>query len=154
MSDIATLELVNKIERRLALLEARDKGYTFIPLATPLTSTSWDGDSHSTTAMTLIDLSAVFSAPAGIRAVLVIAHAKDSGSAGITDGCCFRLAPSAAPAGAGGAFFLRLEGIVNDAWHAEMGVVPCDANGDVYWSCAASGASTMDIWLEIWGYIL
>ena len=31
----------------------------FVPLTTPLTSTSWDGDARSTTAKTKIDLSAV-----------------------------------------------------------------------------------------------
>jgi len=36
---------------------------------TPLTSTAWDGgDAFSTTAKTLIDLSAVFGVPAGVKA--------------------------------------------------------------------------------------
>ena len=33
-------------------------------------------------------------------------------------------------------------------------VVPCDANGDVYYLIAASGANTAAISLQIWGYWL
>ena len=61
-------------------------------LTTPLTSTAWDGDAYSTTAKTKIDLSSVFSAPAGIKAVLVAGTIADSGSA--TADCSFRLSPN------------------------------------------------------------
>ena len=33
-------------------------------------------------------------------------------------------------------------------------VVPCDANGDVYYQIVASGTGTMDVHLQIWGYWL
>jgi len=56
-------------------------GYAFVPLTTPLTSTAWDGNAYSTTAKTLIDLSAVFGAPAGIKAILAFVVVRDSGSA-------------------------------------------------------------------------
>lgn len=116
-------------------------------LTTPLTSVAWDGDGYSTTAKTLIDLSAVFSAPANIKAVLVRLAIRDSGSA--ANDTWFMLSPN------NGA----TTGLdwtcppVNDAWGRYGGVVvPCDANGDIYYRVAASGAGTMDIHLEIWGY--
>ena len=64
----------------------------FVPLRAPLTSTSWDGDAYSTTAKTKVDLSAVFSVPAGARAVLAHIEVNDSGSAG-TD-CYLILSPN------------------------------------------------------------
>ena len=119
-------------------------------LYTPLTSTSWDGDARSTTARTLIDLSAVFGAPAGIKAILVKVTIRDSGSAG--GDYSFNLTPAS---GAGEiAFTSRCSGLPNDRYTTEAGIVPCDANGDVYYQIAASGASTMDVTLQIWGYYI
>lgn len=121
----------------------------FVPLTTPLTSTAWDGDSFSTTDKTLIDLSAVFNAPAGIKAVSVKIALRDSGSAdascvfqlsGISSGTNYSLTAQASP--------------INDRYAYFNGIVPCDANGDVYYKISASGASTMDIYLEVWGYWL
>jgi hypothetical protein len=121
----------------------------FTPLTTPLTSTSWDGDSFSSTNKTLIDLSAVFGAPAGIKAVLVKISLRDSGSAaascvfqlsGISSGNYYSLTAQASP--------------INDRFVYATSVVPCDENGDLYYNVIASGASTMDIYLEVWGYWL
>lgn len=116
-------------------------------LSAPLTSTSWDGDAFSTTAKTLIDLSAVFGVPAGVKAVAVMVSTRDSGSA--ANDCYITLSPNnagyngpkAGPAGR-----------ANDAWDRAMLAVPCDANGDIYYQIVASGASTLDVWLEIVGY--
>lgn len=121
----------------------------FVPLTTPLTSTAWDGDSFSTTAKTLIDLSAVFGAPAGIKAVMVKISLRDSASAsgscnfqlsGVSSGTNFSLTAQASP--------------INDRYAYFNGIVPCDANGDVYYQINASGNGTMDVYLEIWGYWL
>lgn len=121
----------------------------FVPLSDRITSTSWDGDARSTTAKTLIDLSAVFSGvPAAIKAVLIHVAARDSGSAAGTPYVLF--SPNNT-AGAG-AFGLKLGGAPNDVIWDGQGIVPCDANGDIYYEVAASGASTLDVWLEIWGY--
>lgn len=118
-------------------------------LVTPLTSTSWDGDSYSTTAKTLIDLSVVFGAPAGIKAVLAKIALRDSGSAatsclfqlsGVSSGTNYSLTAQASP--------------INDRYAYFNGIVPCDANGDIYYMATASGSGTMDIFLEIWGYWL
>jgi hypothetical protein len=118
----------------------------------PLTSTSWDGDARSTTAKTLIDLSAVFSVPAGAKAVAVKIGIRDSGSAASASGCYLVLShESASPAAGGGA---SCAGLANDALvRIGMLVIPCDANGDIYYEVDASGASTLDAWLEIWGYL-
>jgi len=118
-------------------------------LTTPLTSTAWDGDSFSTTSKTLIDLSAVFGVPAGVKAVLVKVALRDSASAsglyyiqfsGVSSGTGYSLTVPAIP--------------VNDRYGYGQGIVPCDANGDIYYSIVASGSGTMDIYLEIWGYWL
>ena len=45
-------------------------------------------------------------------------------------------------------------GQTNDAWERNSLIVPCDANGDIYYQIAASGEGTMDIYLKIWGYFL
>jgi hypothetical protein len=112
-----------------------------------LTSTDWDGDSYSTTAKTKIDLSAVFSAPAGIRKALFKITINDSASA--ANECWIALSPTDT---AGEGLFMRCSGIANDKLASGSLVVPCDANGDVYYQTLASGASTLDISLEIWGY--
>mgnify|MGYP000852025746 CR=1 FL=1 len=117
-------------------------------LTTPLTSTSWDGDSYSTTAKTLIDLSEVFGVPAGIKAVLVWVAVRDSASQ--TTDCYFRLSPvSTGDAGMG----VNCD-YVNDRYGRHLLIVPCDANGDIYYQIAASGTGTMDVFLQIWGYWL
>ena len=119
-------------------------------LAAPLVSTAWDGDAFSTTAKTLIDLSVVFGVPANVKAVLVSVLSRDSGSAGAA--CYFELAPNATANQA--AIWVRLQGIVNDTWVAEQGVVPCTAAGDMYYQVLATGAATLDVIIEIWGYLL
>ncbi len=117
-------------------------------LTSPLISTSWDGDSFSTTAKTKIDLSTVFGAPAGIKAVLFNVALRDSGSA--ANECLISLSPSS---GAGG-LSARCSGIANDKFVNACLIVPCDANGDIYYDIAASGSGTMDVYLQIYGYWL
>ena len=123
----------------------------FVPLTTPLTSTSWDGDAYSTTAKTLIDLSAVFGAPAGIKAIAVRITARDSGSAS-GSGLFFMLAPNNVANQS--ALTVRLDGVPNDGLRDDSGVCPCDANGDIYYQITASGALTIDCFITIWGYWL
>ena len=120
----------------------------FVPLATPLTSTSFDGDSFSTTGYVLIDLSSVFGVPAGVKAVLVQAQCRDSGSAAATD-LYLALGPDAATTLY---FNVRLQGLPNDSFGSETAVVPCNADGDLYYRVQASGTNTMDVWMRILGY--
>jgi len=123
-------------------------GGKFIPLATPLTSTSWDGDARSTTAKTLIDLSAVFGVPAGVKSVLARTAVRDSGSAA-SENCWICLSNNNT---ANSGVFTRVGGGTNDYWVEQMGIIPCDKNGDIYFQTLATGAGTLDVYLEIWGY--
>src|SRR5574340_1078315 len=130
-------------------LQARTRGPRWHYLTTPLTSTSWDGDAHSTTAKTLIDLSAVFGVPAGVKAVDVKVMMRDSGSS--TYGALIVLGPENTSY-RGKAF--QCGGLPNDVMHRASAVVPCNSDGDIYYQIDASGASTADVWLEIWGYYI
>ena len=146
--DEKTVDRIKRLEREVERLRVKESG-KFIALTTQLTSTSWDGDSFSTTAKTKIDLSAVFGVPAGVKAVLVKGALRDSGSAatsclfqlsGVSSGTKYSLTAQASP--------------INDRFAYYSGIVPCDANGDVYYQIDASGSATMDVYLEIWGYWL
>lgn len=132
--------------RRIRALTA-GPGFGLVPLSSPLTSTSWDGDARSTTAKTLIDLSAVFGVPAGVKAVLAYVAIRDSGSAGADT--YLILSPTDV---ANQGLLIDCSGLANDAWERGTLIVPCDANGDVYFQVAASGAGTLDAWVQIWGY--
>ena len=123
---------------------------TWIYLDTPLTSASWDGDAYSTTAKTVIDLSAVFAVPASVRAILVQATAYDSGSQA-SNNCFFILGPDNTAAEG---MWLYLNGLPNNYFHGQSMVVPCDANGDVYYQLEATGAGSMHVYLWIYGYYI
>jgi hypothetical protein len=116
-------------------------------LTTPLTSTDWDGDAYSTASKTLIDLSSVFGAPAGIKAVLLKVILRDSASSGAD--CAIYLSPNNI---SGSGMTASCERITNDVTVFRSFVVPCDSNGDIYYQTAASGSGTLDVWLEIHGY--
>lgn len=118
-------------------------------LAAALESASWNGTAYSTTAKTLIDLSAVFGAPANVKAVLMTVATKDSGSAASD---CFMYLSPVADALVG--MFTGCAGLANDQWNRDTMIVPCDANGDIYYQIAASGAGTFDVFMQIWGYFL
>ena len=115
----------------------------------PLTSTSWDGDSYSTTAKTLIDLSAVFGVPAGVKAVYVKTAIRDSGSAA-ADCILYLSCESQNNLGPS----TDCKRITNDVYVRDMLIVPCDANGDIYYQIVASGAGTFDVIMQVWGYYI
>lgn len=115
----------------------------------PLTSTSWDGDAHSTTAKTSIDLSAVFGVPAGVKAVSVYLQINDSASS--TTDCFIYLSPNNT---AYSGFALNTGKATNDYANTTCFIVPCDANGDIYYQITASGTGTFDVIMQIWGYCL
>ena len=117
----------------------------------PLTSASWNGDAYSTTAKTVIDLSAVFGVPANIKAVEVRIACNDSASAATNN---LYVAVSPNNTAASNAVIARPSGLTNDYYAEQSGICPCDASGDIYYQITASGASTMDVWIEIWGYCL
>jgi hypothetical protein len=118
-------------------------------LSTPLTSTSWDGDSYSTTAKTLIDLSSVFGVPAGVKAVYVQMAIRDSASS-TTDAWIVLGADNTDGKGIN----FGCGGLANDMWARPAAIVPCNTDGDIYYQINASGTSTFDVYLFIWGYWL
>jgi len=136
---------VDRSDRSLVKLEAR---LQFIPLTTPLISTAFNGDSFSDTAKTKIDLSAAFSAPAGISAIYAFIIMRDSGSAG--EWAYLILSPTDI-ADNGQKFGMQ---VANDTWQTYSAIIPCDENGDIYYQIYATGVTTFDIYLEIFGYWL
>lgn len=118
----------------------------YVPLDTILSSTSYDGDLFSSQSKTLIDLSAVFGAPAGIKAILLLGAVSDAGSAG-TD-CRVYVGPTNT-AYVGTAFNCSP---VNSRPGRAMQMVNCNADGDVYLQIIASGTNTMAITFQIHGY--
>lgn len=146
--DEKVVDRIKRLEREVERLRVKEK-QVFVPLTTPLTSTSWDGDARSTTAKTKIDLSEVFGVPAGVKAVNVYWAWQDSGSANTN--CWLCLSPNSTAASG---IFLGAYGQANDKRLFGSATIPCDANGDIYYQIRASGTETMDVYLEIWGYWL
>jgi hypothetical protein len=96
----------------------------------------------------VIDLSAVFSVPAGVKAIYVDVLCNDSGSAGSD---CYIILDATDTAFAGQV--VSPYGLGNDVQKREARIVPCDANGDIYYQVVATGpGSTFDAWLRIRGY--
>lgn len=122
-------------------------------LLAPLTSVSWTGSTHSTTAKTLIDLSAVFGVPAGVKAVAVRTFVKDSASSGATNFGYYLLLSPNNTAGSGD-YGASPNGMPDSVWHYDQGIVGCDANGDIYYQIVASGAGTFAVYIQILGYWL
>ena len=120
-------------------------------LTTPLTSTDWEGNARSTTAKTLIDLSAVFGVPAGVKAIMVQLLSRDSASA-VSTTVFFGVSPNNTDASCPVMSVSR--GLPNDTLVYASGICPCDANGDIYYQVVASGTDTTDCWIRIWGYWL
>ena len=147
--DEKTIDRIKKLEREVERLRVKEK-QVFVPLTSPLTSTAWDGDAFSTTSKTLIDLSTVFGAPAGIKAVLVRLAARDSGASGYD--AYFGISPNDVAADL--SLNIRLQGHGNDQILESTTICPCDANGDIYYQTKASNTGTLDCWLWIWGYWL
>lgn len=154
------IEKVDKLGREVtALRGGRDTGYftfnsPFMPFRSPLTSTSWDGDAFSTTAKTLIPVRSTFTnaagefVPDGAKAILVRLAASDSGSAGAN--CFIGVAPDATADLY--ALVCKPYGRPNSTLEHESGVVPCDIDGNIYYQCLATGAGTLNVTLQIWGY--
>jgi len=151
MTDETQFKLAQKIkmlEDQIEKLSTLEKSWSFVPLTTPLTSTDFDGDSFSTTAKTKIDLSVKFGVPAGIKAVLLYYGIKDSASE--TSNCYIAFSPN--DVSEDYAALLKIYGLNNDVQYTNSAIVPCDANGDIYYRILASGAGTLDAWMKIWGY--
>ena len=134
------IERLKRIEREVERLRVKEK-QVFVPLTTPLTSTSWDGDNKGTGDRAIVDLSTVFGVPAGVKAVLMSIQTQ-----GDAANDYIRFGPDS-----GNNFTLTCRTQVAGQIAHASGIVPCDANGDVY--CYASG-TVEDVWVWIWGYWL
>ena len=110
-------------------------------LTTPKTSTDWDGDTKTTEDRAIVDLSAVFGVPDGVKAVLMTIQTKADA---VND--YIRFGPNSTY---NYALICRTP-VASQIAHA-MGIVPCDSNGDVY--CYPSG-TVEGVWVWIWGYWL
>jgi hypothetical protein len=139
------LNAINNLTKRISRLEVQGYGQ-FIPLTTELTSTSFDGDSFSNVGATVLDLSAVFGVPAGIKAALVQVIARDSAAWG-TDGLYV-----AVGANATAEWPLTIRPAGGDVWLEGLGIVPCTTTGDFSYTINASGTNTMEVYIRIWGY--
>ncbi len=151
-------ELINKVnflEREFERYKTYDSPGAEFPvhyLRVPYTSASWNNTAYSTTGKTSIDLSAVFSDGAGnfvpdfVEAVFVRVAVQDSGAAG-TD--CFLILSPNNTAGSGIPFACFT---ANDRFNRTSGLVPCDANGNIYYQTTASGVLTLDVGIQIWGW--
>ena len=150
--DEAVIQRIKQLEREVERLQRWERPIGRpVFLTTPKTSTSWDGDARSTTAKTKIDLSDVFGVPAGVKAIIASVSARDSGSAGQLSECYFILSPNNTTYEG---IYTYCVGIANDALTHHNMIVPCDSGGDIYYQLKATGTSTMDVWIQIWGWWL
>ena len=138
--DEKTVDRIKRLEKEVERLRVKEK-QVFVPLTTPLTSTSWDGDTKGTGDRATVDLSAVFGVPAGVKAVLMSIQTQ-----GDAANDYIRFGPNSTYN-----YALTCRTTVASQIAHASGIVPCDANGDVY--CYTSGTvEGVQVW--IWGYWL
>ena len=138
--DEKTIDRIKRLEREVERLRVKEK-QVFVPLTTPLTSTSWDGDNKGTGDRAIVDLSTVFGVPAGVKAVLMSVQTQGNAANDY-----IRFGPNST-----NNFTLTCRTQVNSQIAHAIGIVPCDANGDVY--CYTSG-NVESVYVYIWGYFL
>lgn len=139
-------------DRYLAWLVDKMPGLGMRPhmLETPLTSSSFDlSTGFSTTAKTKIDLGTTFGVPDNVRAVLMEATVRDSGSGSAAYGIGIFLGPTN---GATDGMKLYCGGLLNSAPTSGCYVVPCDEDGNIWYRPLATGASTLKIQLIVHGW--
>lgn len=114
----------------------------FVPLTQNLTGTEFNGETYDDTDNGIIDLSVTFGAPAGIKAIYVNMLISCP-----TVGKRVSLGPSSSYPSA-----MHALAQVSKAWVSQAGIVPCDSNGDVYFSTDAVAGSGARVYIRIWGY--
>ena len=138
----AVIQRIKQLEREVERLQRWERpAIKPVFLTTPKTSTSWDGDTKTTSDRAIVDLSTVFGVPAGIKAVLMSIQTQ----ADAVDEY-IRFGPNSTY---NYALTCRTQ-VAGQIAHA-TGVVPCDSNGDVY--CYPSG-TIENVYVYIWGYWL
>ncbi len=124
-------------------------GYIFVPLLSPLTSTSWDGDLFASGNNTLIDMSAVFGAPAGVKAYLFSITVRDT-SATDTNDCYIAFCNSA-----GGSPYISVRAAAEPSKYLSGTIiVPCNSDGDVYYKVNAGSGSSFMVFMNVSGYYI
>jgi hypothetical protein len=121
--------------------------YGFHPLSTPLTHTSFDGDSFSDVGTSTIIQNTSWSStiPADAKALLIEIVAVDSGSWG-TAGLFFAVGPTAT-------YWYQVVARPAGGSVAASALAPVTCtNGDIYYRVDASGTDTLDVTLRCWGY--
>jgi len=149
MSDPQLVKLLNDVMRRLDNLAQPEIGWTPHFLTEPYTNTDFDGDSFSTVAAhtKIENTSWSTTVPATAKALIISAQCRDSGSgANNANVSLFATSTATNPA-----LVVRAGGKANDYIATNQGIVPC-TDGDIWYRCTASGASTLDIWLRVVGY--
>ena len=129
MSNIGSeylLRRITELERTIGRLILPEIGPQPVFLQVPLTSTAWDGDAKTTGNNGIIDLSAVFGVPAGVKAIIVLMKFNDE-TANVQVG----LGPSSTHND-----MVSGDTIIANQEKHVTGTVTCDANGDVYWGCS------------------
>jgi len=124
-------------------------GYIYVPLTTPWTGTSFDGDYFSTVgSSTSIDVSSEFGVPASAAAIVASIVVQDSGTWGGGE-YTFWLGPTST-------YYYALGAVCYGGGYKarNQGIVPIDASGNIYYRCSASGSNTMQAWIRIWGYFI
>jgi len=138
--DEKTVDRIKRLEREVERLRVKESG-KFIALTTPLTSTAWDGDDKGTGDRAIVDLSAVFGVPAGVKAVMMTIQTQANAANDY-----IRFGPNSTYNYA----LICRTAVAGQLAHAS-GIVPCDANGDIY--CYTSG-TVEEVFVWIWGYWL
>ena len=125
---------------------AENKGGIFIPSPVPIGGISpFGGDSYSTTSKTAMGINNYVQ---GLKAMYVALRARDSGSAG--GAAYFGIGPNTDALSMSVA--VDLTGIANDQIKTSFGIALCDANGEAYFECGATGEDTLDLWFYLWGF--
>lgn len=144
--DETMLKRVKALEREVERLKVKESPIMSnygrpVFLSTPLTSTAWDGDNKGTGDRATVDLSAVFGVPAGVKAVIMSVQ-----TTGDVANDYIRFGPNSTYS-----YVLTCRTTVASQIAHAFGIVPCDANGDVY--CYTSG-DVESVYVWIWGYWL
>jgi hypothetical protein len=138
--DEKTIERIKRLEKEVERLRVKEK-QVFVPLTTPLTSIDWDGDTKGAGDRATVDLSTVFGVPAGVKAVMMSIQ-----TTGDAANDYIRFGPNSTYN-----YVLTCRTTVAGVIAHASGIVPCDANGDVY--CYPSG-TVENVYVWIWGYWL
>lgn len=145
--DETLMKRLTKLEREVERLKVKESPIMSnygrpVFLTTPLTSTDWDGDTKGTGDRAIVDLSTVFGVPAGVKAVLMSIQTQ-----GDAVNEYIRFGPDS-----GNNFTLICRTQVAGQIAHASGIVPCDANGDVYCYTSTTNVEGVQVW--IWGYWL